>query len=112
MATYEYETEPSPETEQSPIDFFKDSLHGMVIDIEGSGKSALGSLLVIRAELKAKRRELMLQSSTVEQRMRDEINGYEPERMQELAQLQEELILLYHEQVWTEGYISDRQDSQ
>jgi hypothetical protein len=109
MAIYEYEAEPRPETEQAPLDYFKDGLHGMVMDMEANGGLALSSLLIVRAELKAKSIDLMRQSNDVEHNIRSGADSYSPELIEELGRLQEEHILVYHEQIWTEGYIRDRQ---
>ncbi len=99
MAVLEYEPQfdSAAEEEISPLDYFKAGLHGMVMDIESSGTSALGHLHVIRHEIKHRYEKLLKQSFS---------GNY---AQAELAAIQEEAILTYHKLVWTMGYIRDRQ---
>jgi hypothetical protein len=100
MAVLEYEPRFDPavtEEEISPLDYFKAGLHGMVAEVESSGISALGHLLAVRSDLRQKQIHLMRESFS---------DNHTPE---ELVLIQEEMILIYHEQIWAEGYIADRQ---
>lgn len=94
------------EEEQSALDFFKSSLHGMVMEVESSGQSALGHLQIIRGDLKGKRIRLMREFSRIEQELR--LNLSNGDLISELAQLQQEQILVYHQMEWLEGYFRDR----
>ena len=111
MAIQEYETQSVSEEEPSRFDYFKDGLHRMVNETEEGGDSALNSLLTVREELRQRRMDLMRQSALVEQRLRDDQDWHNIDLINELAALQEELVLIYHQQVWTEGYIRDRQQA-
>src|SRR5689334_347799 len=109
MAIQEFEPQDrlvDSEENQSPLEIFKDELHGMVIEVEGSGQPALGHLLIIRTELKGKRVGLMLESGRIEQQLRE--NPDSAGLIANLCRLQEEQILVYHQAEWVEGYIRDR----
>jgi hypothetical protein len=94
------------EEEQSPLDVFKSSLHGMVIEVESSGQSALGHLQIIRDELKTKRITLLRESSNIERELR--FGSDTTDLISELSRLQEEQIMVYHQSEWLEGYFRDR----
>jgi len=100
MAVQEYEPRfdsPYAEEEITPLEHFHASLHGMVMEVEADGSSAFGHLKAVQADLRQKQIQLMKEFMS---------GGHSTE---ELASIQEEMIIIYHSQVWTEGYIRDRQ---
>ena len=111
MAIQEFDAQPSLHEAIPPLELFKQELHGMVLDLEDIGISALPALIEVREDLRSTQKELMKQSGLTEQQMREQPE-LSDELLQRWAELQENSIINYHKQVWTEGYIQDRQPSQ
>lgn len=106
MAIQEYVAETSPSEERSEQELFQDGLREMVVTIENTGRSALPELLEIRAELRAKKVDLLRRSLAAEHLMK---SGGQSSLSDELSEMQNQALLVFHNEGWLEGFIRDRQ---
>ncbi|MGH7157050.1 MAG: hypothetical protein ACREGG_03000 [Candidatus Saccharimonadales bacterium] len=90
----------------SPLDLFKKNLHQTVISIESKGESALGYLTGVLDDLKGQ--EILLSREAFRLEHEAQARGYTQEFFERMAPLEEERVLVYHQNRWAFGYWNDR----